>query len=273
MITVIIPVFNEETCIHELYSRICNLQLDLSILFVDDGSTDATAQIIDELRKNDTRVDLLSLSRNFGHQIAITAGLDHADGNAVIIMDADLQDPPEVIPQLINEWRQGADVVYAVRSSRDDPWTKRILAKVFYKLLKLAAKINIPEDVGDFRLVDSAVVSALRSIREVHRYMRGLVCWVGFKHVPIYYERPTRYAGTTKYPLWKSAVLAINALTSFSASLLRWLGAIGIIVCLVLEQWASAILATILLVIALYVGLIYEEVKSRPLYFIRSPRV
>lgn len=295
------PFFNEEECLPALYDRLSSVARsepeDVRFLFVDDGSTDGSARWVAEKAAEDSRVNLIRLSRNFGHQIAITAGMDHAHGDAVVIMDADLQDPPEVIPELLAKWREGFEVVYAVRKSRSgETWLKKFLATFFYKVFRAMAKVNVPMNAGDFRLVDRKVVDALKDVRELHRFMRGLTSWVGFRQCAIYYERAARHAGSTKYPLWKSMQLAVDAITSFSASPLRWVTGLGMLVSLGGVVWAIRIilgrflhpeqymwgwasLTAVVLVlsgiqlvsiglIGQYVSRIFEESKKRPLYFI-----
>ncbi|KUK63172.1 MAG: Glycosyl transferase, family 2 [Desulfotomaculum sp. 46_80] len=207
--SVIIPVYNEEAVINETYRRLKQVMKTLNepyeLLFVNDGSRDKTAEIIKGFSASDSSVKLLDFSRNFGHQIAITAGMDYARGDAVIIIDADLQDPPEVIPQMIDQWRQGYEVVYAKRSKRmGETFFKRTTASLFYRILRsLTEGVNIPLDTGDFRLIDRKVCDAMQCIREKNRFVRGLVSWVGFRSTAVEYTREERYAGETKYSLKK----------------------------------------------------------------------
>jgi dolichol-phosphate mannosyltransferase len=205
-LVVVVPFLNEAENLPVLYKRLIETMTgqpeELQILFVDDGSTDSSPQWVQHQAAEDSRVRLLRLSRNFGHQIAITAGMDHADGDAVVIMDADLQDPPEVISDLMAKWREGYEVVYAVRRSRaGETWLKKFLAASFYKVFRALAKVNIPMNTGDFRLVDRKVVDALKEVRELHRFMRGLTCWVGFRQGAVYYERAARHAGVKEIPV------------------------------------------------------------------------
>jgi dolichol-phosphate mannosyltransferase len=252
-----------------------------------------------EIAQSDPRVKLLRLSRNFGHQLAITAGMDHADGDAVVIIDADLQDPPEVIPWLLERWRQGHEVVYAVRRHRrGESLAKRFLAAAFYKVFRRMARVDVPLDAGDFRLVDRKVVDALVQVRELHRFVRGLTCWVGYSQCAVDYDREPRHAGRTKYPVWKSTRLAWDAITSFSSAPLRWMTAIGLLVSIagllqaarvVIDRllypdsmergWATVVALILFLggvqlislgLIGQYVGRIYEESKKRPLYFVKE---
>jgi glycosyltransferase involved in cell wall biosynthesis len=302
-ITVVVPFLNEEDNLPVLWERLKKSMADqpeaLSLLLVDDGSTDGSVAWAKQAAGDDLRVRLVRLSRNFGHQLAITAGLDRADGDAVVIMDADLQDPPEVIPALLSKWREGFDVVYAVRRSRaGETWLKKILAASFYRLFHQLAKVKVPMNAGDFRLIDRDVVNAMRQVRELHRFMRGLTCWVGFRQAAVEYDRDVRHAGVTKYPVWKSIQLAVDAITSFSASPLRWVmgmgwlvslagfvACVGIVIAKMLhpEQnvagWTSMIAALLLFsgvqllaigVVGQYIGQIFEEVKKRPLYFVRE---
>ena len=301
-LVVVVPFLNEAENLPVLFDRMVRAMAGqpeaLEILFVDDGSTDLSLQWVQHQAVADNRVRLLRLSRNFGHQIAITAGMDHADGDAVVIIDADLQDPPEVIPDLLAKWREGCEVVYAVRRSRaGETWLKKFLAASFYKVFRALAKINVPMNTGDFRLVDRKVVDALKEVRELHRFMRGLTCWVGYNQGAVYYERAARHAGETKYPVWKSLRLAFDAITSFSAAPLRWIIGIGGLVSLtglvlVLRilwghfvrpeelafGWASIMAIMLFLggiqliclgMIGQYIGNIFEESKKRPLYFIK----
>ena len=302
-VVMVVPFLNEQENIPVLYDRVCKAMEgqpeQWEILFVNDGSTDGSPEWIRNKSKEDPRVRMITFSRNFGHQIAITAGMDHADGDAVVIMDADLQDPPEVIPRLLEKWRAGSEVIYAVRRSREgETWLKKFLAASFYRVFRVLAKVNVPMDAGDFRLVDRCVVDALREMRELHRFMRGLTCWVGYRQAAVEYDRAARLAGETKYPVWKSARLAFDAITSFSASPLRWIVGLGLLVCAVAvlwglyilylaaahpegmqKGWASIIAVIVFLggvqlvsigVLGQYVSRIFEEGKRRPLYLIRE---
>ena len=301
-LVVVVPFLNEADNLPVLYERVIRAMAgqpeELQILFVDDGSADRSVQWVRSQAAADNRVRLLQLSRNFGHQIAITAGMDHADGDAVVIMDADLQDPPEVIPDLLAKWREGFEVVYAVRRSRaGETWLKKFLAASFYKVFRALAKVNVPMNAGDFRLVDRKVVDALKEVRELHRFMRGLTCWVGFRQGAVYYERAARHAGETKYPAWKSFRLAFDAITSFSAAPLRWITGAGVLISLLgllfalrimwdycasptafVPGWASIMALVLFLggiqlvclgMIGQYISRIFEESKKRPLYFLK----
>lgn len=302
-LAVVVPFLNERENLPLLYERLVSVMAGqpeaFELLLVDDGSTDGSAEWAAAKAKQDPRVRLLQLSRNFGHQIAITAGLDHAAGDAVVIMDADLQDPPEVIPDLLAKWREGFEVVYAVRRSREgETWLKKFLAASFYRVFHAMAKVNVPMDAGDFRLVDRKVVDALKGVRELHRFMRGLTCWVGFRQCAVQYDRAARHAGETKYPVWKSAQLAWDAISSFSGLPLRLLMPLGAVMflggcgCAVNVIFAkllhpedaargwSSMMAVLLVVSGLqflamgligqYLSRVFEEVKRRPLYFLKQ---
>jgi polyisoprenyl-phosphate glycosyltransferase len=302
-ITVVVPFLNEAQNLPILYERLVAAlskePVAFELLFVDDGSSDGSPAWVKARAAEDSRVKLLRLSRNFGHQLAITAGMDHADGDAVVIMDADLQDPPEVVPALLQRWREGHEIVYAVRTSRSgESWTKRFLAATFYKAFRRMANVDVPLDSGDFRLVDRKVIEALKQVRELHRFVRGLTCWVGFSQSAVPYERASRHAGVTKYPVWTSMRLAWDAITSFSSMPLRLMTLVGLLVSLVgmaqavrvvvdrllhpgsMERgWASLAAITLVLggvqlislgLIGQYVGRIFEESKKRPLYFVKD---
>jgi polyisoprenyl-phosphate glycosyltransferase len=302
-VVVVVPFLNEAENLPLLYERLTGvLEKEpeaFDVLFVDDGSSDGSAAWVAGRAASDPRVKLLQLSRNFGHQLAITAGMDHAEGDAVVIMDADLQDPPEVVPALLARWREGHEIVYAVRTSRSgEPWLKLILAATFYKTFRRMANVDVPLDAGDFRLVDRKVIDALKQVRELHRFVRGLTCWVGFSQTAVHYERAPRHAGTTKYPVWKSMRLAWDAITSFSSAPLRWMTFFGLLVSIAgllqavrvivdrllypgsMERgWASVVAIMLFLggvqlislgLIGQYVGRIFEESKKRPLYFVKE---
>lgn len=302
-ISVVIPFLNEQENLPVLYERLIGA-LDgqpekFEVIFIDDGSTDGSARWVAEKAAEDDRIRMLRLSRNFGHQIAITAGLDRAGGDAVVVMDADLQDPPEVIPALVKKWREGHEVVYAVRESREgETWLKKFLAAGFYQIFHRLAHVDVPMHAGDFRLVDRKVVEALREVRELHRFMRGLTSWVGFSQCAVEYKRAARHAGQTKYPVWKSLNLAWDGLTSFSGAPLRWIMGLGVLVSIgggllalqligykffgIKEStpgWTSQVTLLLILsgaqliclgMLGQYVSRIFEESKKRPLYFIKE---
>lgn len=300
--TIIIPVYNEEAVIQETYRRLTMVMEAIDepyeLLFVNDGSRDRTAALINRFAQMDPCVRLLDFSRNFGHQIAITAGMDYARGDAIVIIDADLQDPPEIIPQMIAKWQEGYEVVYAKRSKRKgETWFKKCTASLFYRLLRSLTEVNIPVDTGDFRLIDRKVCDAMHSIREKNRFVRGLVSWVGFRHTAIEYVREERFAGETKYPLKKMLRFSLDGITSFSykplklATYLGFLISIGSFVYLIISLslklftsstvagWASLIACVLMLngvilillgILGEYVGRIYDETKNRPLYILRN---
>jgi len=297
--SLVIPVYNEEKTILELYRRVFAVmnQLDGSVelVFVNDGSRDRSLQLLRDLHQKDSRVCYLSLARNFGHQIAVTAGLNFVRGQVIVILDADLQDPPELIPDMIEKWRQGYQVVYAQRTQRrQENWFKRFTAYFFYRLLKRLADVEIPTDTGDFCLIDRQVVDVLNSMPERNRYIRGLRSWVGFQQTAIRFEREHRFAGEVKYTFGKSLALAVNGLVSFSKVPLRLSTYVGLLAAIVAILMALLVIYwrifvphspltgfTIILVaifflgavqlvsigiLGEYVGRIYEEVKGRPLY-------
>ena len=299
--SIIAPVFNEEGTLVEFHRRVAAVMDALDgpseLLLVFDGSRDRSPEIGDELRARDPRVKLIKFSRNFGHQIAITAGADYAEGDAVVIIDSDLQDPPEVIHDLVAKWHEGFQVVYAQRATRaGETRFKLATAAAFYTLTQRLASIRIPRDTGDFRLIDRKVVLALRTMREHHRFMRGLSVWVGYKQTGIRYDRAERYAGTTQYPLRKMLKFASDAITSFSYVPLQLATTLGFIVSALalismpvvialrmlgshdfFTGQASTLIAVLFLggvqliflgVLGEYLGRIYDEVKHRPLYIV-----
>ncbi len=300
--SIVVPVFNEAESLAELYRRMGAVMDGLDgaceLILVNDGSQDGTAQLLRALQAKDARVRVLEFSRNFGHQMAITAGLDYADGSAVIVIDADLQDPPEAIPLLVAEWQRGAQVVFAVRAKRlGESWLKRSSAAAFYRIINRLTELHIPLDSGDFRLLDRQVVLALREVREHHRFMRGLSVWLGFRQASVQYVRHERFAGVSKYPMRKMLRFAADGITSFSyvplqlATTLGFLAAglalLGIPAVLLLrlsgylafEGQATTLSSVLLLggvqliflgIIGEYLGRIYNEVKKRPLYIISA---
>lgn len=224
--SLVVPVLNEEDVLKEFYKRITSVMTTIGenyeIIFVNDGSTDSSLEIMMEFCKKDTRIKIIDFSRNFGHQIAITAGIEYASGEAVIIIDADLQDPPEVIPQFITKWREGHDVIYGIREIRKgEKFSKKFTAKIFYRLLSKMISINIPTDTGDFRLLDKKVVKNLKQLKEKNRYLRGLTSWVGFNQTGVSYKREKRHAGSTKFSFRKMLKFAVDAIVSFTNIPLR----------------------------------------------------
>lgn len=300
--SVVIPVYNEALVIRETYKRLKRVmeQTDgvYELLFVNDGSKDETLDMLKELAVRDDTVKYLDFSRNFGHQIAITAGMDYASGEAIVIIDADLQDPPELILEMIEKWKEGYDVVYAKRTKRKgETFFKKATAYAFYRLLQAATEIDIPLDTGDFRLIDRKVRDELVGMRERSRFVRGLVSWVGFKQTAIEYERDERFAGETKYPLKKMIRFSLDGITSFSYKPLKLASLLGFLLSFVSVVWMIAVLylklfthstvtgwsslvMTVLFfngvvlimlgVIGEYIGRIYDEVKHRPLYILKE---
>jgi len=299
--SLIIPIYNEEETIPELYRRVSDVMdsLDDSVelILINDGSRDRSLNLMRQLQERDARVCYISFARNFGHQAAVTAGLNFARGQVIVVLDADLQDPPELIPKMIESWQAGYHVVYAQRTKRKkESWFKRLTAYVFYRLLRQLADVDIPADTGDFCLMDRQVVDVLNSMPERNRYIRGLRAWIGFRQTAVKFERDPRFAGEVKYTFKKSLALAINSLVSFSKIPLRistYLGLFSALIALLmallvlywrLQQPDSPVtgLATILIavfflgsvqligigILGEYIGRIYEEVKGRPAYTI-----
>ena len=253
-LSLVVPVFNEEENILILYSRVVAVLdaqgIDFEIIFVDDGSSDGSVQCLSELRGKDQRVVVLELARNFGHQVAITAGLDFARGKAIVVMDADLQDPPEVLPKFIDKWREGNDVVYAIRAKRKEMWIKRTSYKVFYRLLRHVANIDIPLDAGDFCVMDRRAVDLLKGMPERSRFLRGIRSWIGLKQIGVPFERHERYAGRSKYGFFGLMLLALDGLVSFSFVPLRIITFLGFMVSLM-----SILLAIFYAAVKLQLGL------------------
>ena len=302
ILSVVAPCFNEEGVLHELYRRISQV-LDgagekWELVLVNDGSRDRTPEIMRELHAQDDRVKVVDFARNFGHQIAVTAGMDYAQGDAVVLIDADLQDPPELILEMLAKWRAGYEVVYAIRAERKgETWFKEFTAKMFYRIIYKITDIDIPMDTGDFRLMDRKVVNALKTMHEKHRFMRGMSVWVGFRQTGVKYVRAERYAGETKYPLKKMLKFAMDGITSFSyfpLQLATYIGfvaallaVLGIIVTIILRLsgshaflgQATTLVSVLFLggvqliclgILGEYLGRIYDEVKGRPLYIVRE---
>lgn len=301
-ITLVIPMYYEEKVANECYKRVKeNLDklenYDYEIIFVNDGSKDKTLSILEEIAAKDKNVKVLSFSRNFGHQAAVTAGLQCVTGDAIVIMDADLQDPPELIPDMLKLWEQGNEVIYGKRKSREGESAFKLLtAKMFYKTLNALSDVEIPKDTGDFRLVDRKVVDTVNSLPEHNKFLRGLFSWVGYKQMPFEYERKERFAGTTKYPLKKMLKLASDGIIGFSMKPLKCIGILGIIsilasiiiliVSIVLHinnspslvpGWSSLMVVMTFLtgiillsiwIMSEYIGRIYDETKQRPQYIV-----
>lgn len=303
VLSFILPVFNEEETIEETYRRLAEtldrLNAEGEIIMVDDGSRDRSLEIIRELHRRDPRVCYLSLARNFGHQIAVTAGLRFAQGDAVVVLDSDLQDPPELIPTMVDKWREGYHVVYAQRTSRQKEGpAKKLFAYLFYRILRILTDVDIPADTGDFCLMDRQVVNILNALPERGRYLRGLRAWIGFRHTAVPFERQPRFAGEVKYTFRKSFGLALNGIVSFSRVPLRlatYLGLLmagcALIMVVLVIYWrlfrpaapligytiitaAIFFLAAVQLfclgIVGEYLGRVYEEVKGRPLFTLKE---
>ncbi len=301
LVTILVPAYNEQEVLHLLYDRLKTLMdehstYNFEILFVNDGSKDDTLKIMQELRKNDNRVCYLNLSRNYGKETAMIAGLDYSKGDCVIIIDADLQDPPELIPEMLKYWEEGYDDVYAKRKSRKgETFMKKFTSKMYYKTLQSVTNIEIQKDTGDFRLLDRRCVEALKSMRESERYTKGLFSFIGYNKKEIIYDRDPRAAGSTKWNYGKLINLSIDGLTSFTTAPLRWAAIFGILVSLAgflymlviifkaifngidVPGYASTMVVILFLgglqliflgVIGEYLGRAFYETKGRPLYFI-----
>lgn len=297
LLSVIIPVFNEEEIVAKTYDVLEEVLKDVEheLIFVNDGSKDRTREIVESKLSSNPNNKIVNFSRNFGHQAAFSAGLDHAQGEAVVIIDGDLQDPPELIHEMMEKWREGYQVVYAQRNKRaGETLFKRFTAFAFYRIIGKLTSIDIPPDTGDYRLMDRCVVEQLRNLPERSRFLRGLVCWVGFKKIGVKYDRAERTAGTSKYPLKKMIRLAVDGITGFSTSPLKisfYMGlfativGFGVFVWSIVEKfvnpattvpgWASLMTAIVFFsgvqlmtigILGAYIGRIYEEVKQRPLY-------
>ncbi|MEN6371738.1 MAG: glycosyltransferase family 2 protein [Armatimonadota bacterium] len=300
--SLVIPVFNEEETLPELARRLSELMErldgDCEVILVDDGSRDRSFDIMTDIHSSDERFKLIRFSRNFGHQVAISAGMDFASGQAIIIMDADLQDPPEVVLEMTRHWRAGSDVVYGVRKERlGETWFKKTTAAMFYRLLRKFTGMDIPVDTGDFRLVDRKALDAFKSLREHNRYVRGMFTWVGFKQTGVKYLRSERFAGSTKYPLSKMLKLALDGILSFSFAPLRFILTGGIFITLasivvglcaivtalfrhpilpslgimtVILAFFTGIQLIVVGILGEYIGRIYEDVRNRPLYIVHD---
>ena len=301
LLSVVAPVLNEENVVEAFYERVCDaLQgLPFELIVVDDGSTDRTPELLERIATADPRVKVVTLSRNFGHQAAITAGLDHAAGDAVVMIDADLQDPPELIVEMLDHWRRGSDVVYAVREQREgETWFKLATARWFYKLFARVTRLDLRQNSGDFRLLDRRALDVILAMRERSRFLRGMTVWVGFTQTAVPYRRDPRYAGETKYTLRKMLRFSLDAVSSFSHaplqaatllgfffSLVAFLGIPATIAARIADLYVPGVASLLIVVLMLggiqlitvgiigeYVGRIYDEVKNRPLYVVRDTR-
>ena len=302
-ISIVIPAYNEQEVLPEFHRRLAAVMNGLSesweAVYVNDGSTDSTCEILKELGRSDPRVVLLDLSRNFGKEIAMTAGFDHARGDAVVVIDADLQDPPELIREFVREWRQtGVDVVYAKRRARGgESALKKLTARYFYRVIRRMSRVHIPEDTGDFRLMSRRAVEALRGLREQHRFMKGLFAWIGFPQKAILYDRDPRLAGATKFDYWKLWNFALEGITSFTTAPLKIATYIGLFVASCAFLFGAMIIYKTLVygdpvagypslivfvsflggtqlafigVLGEYLGRMFDESKGRPLYFVKD---
>jgi glycosyltransferase involved in cell wall biosynthesis len=298
-ISVVVPAYNEASALELFHGRLLHALAGLEsweVVYVNDGSTDGTLSAMEALHRTDNRVALVSLSRNFGKEIALTAGLDHAAGDAVVVIDADLQDPPELLPELVAEWRAGFDMVYAKRRSRaGESWLKRGTAVVFYRLMQRMGDLKLPENTGDFRLMSRRVVDAVRQLREQHRFMKGLFAWVGYPTTFVLYDREPRCSGVTKWSYWKLWNLALEGITSFTVMPLKFATYVGLVVALLSGIYAAEVMVKTLIignpvagypslmtvvlflggmqlmflgVIGEYLGRVFNETKQRPLYLV-----
>ncbi|SFN07924.1 glycosyltransferase family 2 protein [Variovorax sp. OV329] len=302
LISVVVPVFNEEEVVGHFHERMSRLLAEIDypaeIVFVDDGSTDGTLQALHALRESDPRIAVLGLSRNFGKEIALSAGLDHASGDAVVVIDVDLQDPPEIIKEFIAKWEAGYDVVYGQRIVRDgETALKKMTAFLFYRVMRKLTRVNLPEDTGDFRLMSRRVVDALKSCREQHRFMKGLFAWVGYRQCAVRYHRESRVAGTTKFNYWKLWNFALEGITSFTTGPLKvatYVGFMTAAVAFFFLVWIvgktllhgdpvrgyPSLMAVVLFlggiqlvtigILGEYVGRMFDETKGRPLYLLKD---
>jgi polyisoprenyl-phosphate glycosyltransferase len=302
LVSIVVPMYFEEEVAQECYNRLKAVMNDNEInyefIFVNDGSTDLTIEILKEISISDHRTKVIDFSRNFGHQTAVTAGIDYANGDAIVIIDADLQDPPEVIPVLLDKWRQGYEIVYAKRKKRSgETWFKLITAKYFYRFLNYMSDIDIPKDTGDFRIIDRKVADVFKIMTERNRFVRGMFSWVGFRQTYIEYERDERFAGETKYPFKKMIKFASDGIIAFSTKPLRFvmtLGFVSVLISLfvlcytiiiklfgqqVQAGWASIMVAITFFsgiqllgvgIVGQYIARIYDESKNRPIYIVRE---
>lgn len=302
LISVVVPMYFEEEVAQECYNRLKSVMLQNDInyefVFVNDGSTDRTMEILSEIAANDYRTKIVNFARNFGHQVAVTAGIAAAKGDAIVIIDADLQDPPEVIPELIAKWEEGYEVVYAKRKQRKgETWFKLLTAKYFYKFLNYMSDIDIPKDTGDFRIIDRKIADVFNQMTERNRFIRGMMSWVGFRQTYVEYERDERFAGETKYPLKKMIKFASDGIIAFSTKPLRivmTLGLLSVLISIIVllytitvkiigngtqTGWASIMVAITFFsgiqllglgIVGQYIARIYDESKNRPIYIVKE---
>ena len=301
-ISIVVPAYNEQDVLRVFHERLspvlAKLGVHVEVIYVNDGSSDGTLEILRSLKATDERVAILDLSRNFGKEIALTAGLDHASGDAVIVIDADLQDPPELIPEFLQRWHEGYDVVYARRTEREgESALKKATAYVFYRIMQRASHVKIPEDAGDFRLLSRRAVDSLRQLREHHRFMKGLFAWIGYPQKAVFYQREARAAGKTKWNYWRLWNFALEGITSFTTAPLRFATYIGLLTALASFVYAAIVIYKTLafgesvrgypsLMVAIlflggvqlftigiigeYLGRMFNEAKQRPLYIVKD---
>jgi len=302
VLSVVVPAFNEQEVLPEFHRRLIgvldSLPFDAEVVYVNDGSSDATLRTMLRLRQADPRIAILDLSRNYGKEIALTAGLDHARGDVVVVIDADLQDPPELIPDLIAHWREGFDVVYGKRVAREgETWVKKLTAHYFYRFIQQVSKVQIPEDTGDFRLLSRRALDSLKQLREHHRFMKGLFAWIGFPQKAVPYRREPRHAGQTKWNYWRLWNFALEGITAFTIAPLKLATYLGLVTALAAFAYGAFIIARTLLlgnpvpgypsllvvilflggvqlvaigIIGEYLGRMFNETKGRPLYFLQA---
>lgn len=302
LLSVVVPAYNEAAVLEAFHQRLAAvldaLPLRAEIVFVDDGSTDRTAAIIRALRAQDPRIALVGLSRNFGKEVALSAGLDHARGDAVVVIDADLQDPPELIAELVRQWQAGYDIAYARREAREgETRLKKSTAYAFYRLMQRAGRVRIPADTGDFRLLSRRAVDALKQLKERHRFMKGLFAWVGYPQIAVPYRRDARFAGDTKWNYWRLWNFALDGITSFTTAPLKVATYVGLVVSLLAFAFAALIVFKTLVygdpvkgypslmvvvlflggvqliftgIIGEYLGRMFDETKGRPLYLVQD---
>lgn len=301
LISVVVPMYYEELVAKECYSRLTKAlsgkNFDYELIFVNDGSTDKTEQILQEIAVQDEKVKVINFARNFGHQVAVTAGIYNAKGDGVVLIDADLQDPPELIPSMVDLWEKGFQVVYAKRKKRKgESFFKKITAKYFYKFLNILSDISIPNDTGDFRLMDRCVVEVFKMMPEKHKFIRGMVSWIGFNQTFVEYERDERFAGETKYPLKKMLKFALDGLLSFSTKPLKLVASIGLLTVMLSfvvllfalymkfsgqteSGWTSLMVVITFFsgvqllsigVLGEYIGRIYDETRNRPYFIVKN---
>lgn len=302
VLSVVVPVYNEEAVLAEFHARLARvldpLTMTAEVIYINDGSTDRTAAILEELRAADPRIAILDLSRNFGKELAMTAGLDYACGDAVVVIDADLQDPPELIPDMLDEWQKGYDVVYMQRRSRrGETWFKRFTAFAFYKVMSRLGRVPIPENVGDFRLLDRRAVLALRRLREENRFMKGLFAWIGYRQKALPYDRDERFAGTTKWNYFRLWTLSLEGITSFSTAPLQMASYMGLLTAggaflfgvwiviktllfgepvrgyptmMVVILFLGGVQLIAIGILGEYIGRMFMETKRRPLYLLKA---